>query len=236
MKDEKFLRGLTAGAVLAQWAVMYTSDLTQWRLPFSAELLSAETPGGNLTVILHSIIVLPFLLWVFSGKMENIVNGYGRLYIIRNYSRKKMLLKESRNMLMTVILFQTYTWAVFQAGAREDWEMLTAAEQIRVMSLYALALAATVMLQWLLEFAAGQTVSHMAAVLYYTASLLIYDGVRERGLLKPLFFPNLGFAMRNGALGAEGGETFAGSAACLLAVCVLLLFADLKILDKKDIM
>src|SRR5699024_6058111 len=116
------------------------------------ELLSAETPGGNLTVILHSIIVLPFLLWVFSGKMENIVNGYGRLYIIRNYSRKKMLLKESRNMLMTVILFQTYTWAVFQAGAREDWEMLTAAEQIRVMSLYALALAATVMLQWLLEF------------------------------------------------------------------------------------
>ena len=137
---------------------------------------------------------------------------------------------------MTVILFQTFTWAVFQAGAREDWEMLTAAEQIRVMSLYALALAATVMLQWLLEFAAGQTVSHMAAVLYYTASLLIYDGVRERGLLKPLFFPNLGFAMRNGALGAEGGETFAGSAACLLAVCVLLLFADLKILDKKDIM
>lgn len=239
MRDEKAGWGLLLGSLLLQWYIMYTSDLYETALPFATGLLSADTGGGNVTQVLYAMIPVPFLLWLFSGRADRITLGYGKVYIIRNYSRKKLLLKEAGVMVLGTGLIQCFTWSLFQGFAHQSWEPLTASTQARVMLLYTLALIAALLLQFCLELVVSQVYAQIITLVYAACSLLVYGGAGEEGI--PLaarfaLFPNLGFAMRNGAMAAEDKTMFCCCLAGLLFLCALLIYISLKILDKKDIM
>lgn len=239
MKDEKLVTGLAVGSVPVQWYCMYSSGIMEKQLPFATELLCAETAADNITMILYVVIPLPFMLWVFSGRMEDIVNGYGRLYMIRNCSRRKILFREAGKMGAEVILLQSFAWAVYQSFSPEEWLRLDALTQMRVMTMYTLTAAAVVLLQFLLELLMGQTAAQIAVLVYCTVSLFVYDLARSavaQGILRVLFFPNLGFAMRNGALTDAAGCLFWGSLTEILIIGAVFILSSLKIVNKRDIM
>lgn len=239
MRGEKAVWGMMIGSVLLQWYVMYSSDLYETALPFAAGLQAADTGGGNVTQILYAVIPVPFLLWLFSGRADAIVLGYGKAYIIRNYSREKLLLKEAGWMALGAGIIQCFAWALFQGFSHQSWEPLDLQVQVRVMLLYTLALIASLLLQFCLELIISQVYAQIVTLVYFAGSLFAYSAAGEAEL--PLaarfaLFPNLGFAIRNGALEAGTGPIFSFSAAALLLVCALLIYIFLKILNKKDIM
>lgn len=239
MKNERITWGLVFGSILLQWYFMYTSDVFERALPFSTGLLSADTLGGNLTQIMITIIPIPFLLWLFSGRMEAIARGYGKVFIIRNYSRKKLLLKEDGKMILTVILIQGFSWSVFQGFPHGDWEPLSVMQQARVMAMYTLALIGTVLLQYCLELMMSQVYAQIATLTFYVVSLFSYGTVQDEGIsagVNAVLFPNLGFAMRNGAIETGDIKPFLFSAVEMLLICTLLIHISLKIVSKKDMM
>ena len=239
MRGEKAVWRMMIGSVLLQWYVMYSSDLYETALPFAAGLLSADTGGGNVTQILYAVIPVPFLLWLFSGRADAIVLGYGKVYIIRNYCREKLLLREVGGMALRAAVVQAFTWGLFQVCSHPSWNPLTFQEQARVMALYTLALISVLLLQFCLEMVICQVYAQIVTLVYFAGSLFAYSAAGEAGL--PLaarfaLFPNLGFAMRNGALEADERTAFCLSTTVLLLVCALLMHISLKILNKKDIM
>ena len=239
MKNERITWGLAFASILLQWYFMYTSDAFEVALPFSTGLLSADTMGGNITQILFTIIPIPFLLWLFSGRMEGITRGYGKVFIIRNYSRKKLLLKETGKMVVTVTLLQCFVWALFQGFPHDDWVALPVMQQARVMLLYMLALIGVVLLQYCLELVVSQIYAQITTLVYYAVSLFSYGIVQDTGIravTKGVFFPNLGFAMRNGAVETGNVEPFLSSVTEMLLICTLLMYISLKIVSKKDMM
>lgn len=238
MRDEKTSWGLLIGAILLQWYVMYTSDLYETALPFAAGLQAADTGGGNVTQILYAVVPVPFLLWLFSGRAGAIAHGYGKVYIIRNYRREKLLLKEAGKLVLGTGLIQCFTWALFQGFSHQSWEPLDIRSQVRVMLLYTMALIAVLLLQFCLELVISQVYAQVITLVYFAGSLFIWStaGTKELPLVTGfVLFPNLGFAMRNGALEADRG-LFWDSLTALLLICVLLVYISLKILRKKDIM
>lgn len=239
MKDERITWGLAICSILIQWYFMYVSDDFEMALPFSSGLLSADTTGGNMTQVMFVIIPVPFLLWLFSGRIETLTKGYGKMLIIRNYNRKKILLKEVGKMTLTVILLQCFSWTVFQAFANVDWKPLTMAQQAKSMTLYILVLVGTVLLQYCLEFLMNQIYANTITLVYYIISLFCYGAVQDTGtqaILRGMFFPNLGFAMRNGAIETGTDNLFFSSVVEILLICTLFVFISLKIVSKKDIM
>ena len=226
MRGEKAVWGMMIGSVLLQWYVMYSSDLYETALPFAAGLQAADTGGGNVTQILYAVIPVPFLLWLFSGRADAIVLGYGKAYIIRNYSREKLLLREVGAMALRAAVVQAFTWGLFQVCSHPSWNPLTSQEQARVMALYTLALIAVLLLQFCLEMIISQVYAQIVTLVYFAGSLFAYSAAGEAGL--PLaarfaLFPNLGFAMRNRALEAGAGLIFRFSGAALLLVCAFLI-------------
>lgn len=239
MRDDKTVWGLILGSVLLQWYVMYTSDLFETGLPFSTGLLGADTGGGNATQVLYAIIPVPFLLWLFSGRAEEIVSGYGKVYIIRNYSREKLLFKEICVMLLYTGLIQGFTWMVFQGFSHDSWESLTFQVQIKVVMMYLLALMTALLLQFCLELLIGRVYGQIVTLVYFAWSLFIYGMKGEDGVtlaVRLALFPNLGFAMRSGAMDSENSRLFFYSLTGLLLICISLIYISLKILNKKDIM
>jgi len=218
---------------------MYASDLYDTALPFAAGLQAADTGGGNVTQILYAVIPVPFLLWLFSGRADAIALGYGKVYIIRSYSREKLLLKEAGKIALSTGIIQCFTWALFQGFSRQSWEPLDLQVQARVMLLYTLALIAALLLQFCLELIISQVYAQIATLVFFAGSLFAYSAAGEKGLplaVRFALFPNLGFAMRNGALEGEDGTVFCCCLAALLFICALLIYISLKILRKKDIM
>lgn len=107
------------------------------------------------------------------------------------------------------------------------------------MILYALALMAVLLLQFCLELMTGQVYAQIVTLVYFAFSLFAYGMAGEREVppaVRLVLFPNLGFAMRNGVMEAEGSSWFFCSLIGLLLICALLVYISLKILDKKDIM
>ena len=138
-----------------------------------------------------------------------------------------------------IVLFQGFTWVVYQGASSEQWEPLTMAVQIRVMVMYTLMLAGTVLLQYFLELLTGPACSQITVLVYYTSSLFLYDLAQNTAVQRifaMVFFPNLGFAMRNGAMETENLRLFCCSLAELLAICTILFFISLKVVNKRDIM
>lgn len=239
MKNERITLELTFGSILLQWYFMYSSDVFEMTLPFSTGLLSADTMGGNLTQIMFSIIPIPFLLWLFSGRMELITKGYGKVYIIRNYGRGKMLFKEVGKMILSITLIECFAWAAFQGLSNSDWISLSITEQLKVMTLYTQSLIGAVLLQYCLELMMNQAYAQIVTLVYYTVSLFTYNFVHDTSILnviKVVFFPNLGFAMRNGAIEAGNPALFVCSMIEILLICTFLIFISLKIVNQKDIM
>ncbi len=239
MKIEKISWVLALGAIILQWYFMYTSDFLEIELPFSTGLLTADMAGGNVTMILFSIIPIPFILWLFSGTITSVISGYGKLYIIRDYSKSKMLIKEVGKMLIVVMVICSFTWTLFQLLRSDRWIPLTAQEHIRVMTMYALTLTGTILLQFCLEFVWGQVYAQTATLVYFTMSLFAYSlvkGTRALMLVRWICFPNLAFGMRNGAVDTGAKGVFLYSMIEIVMICSLLIYISLKFVNKKDIM
>ena len=103
------------------------------------------------TFILCSIFPIPFFLMLFSGKVYDLTEGYGKVLIVREYSKNRLLCVMYLRSLLWIGLIACYLLALFSIGESEQWEPLTGGQTIAGIFLYGLTLAVCVQLQFALE-------------------------------------------------------------------------------------
>lgn len=80
--------------IIMQRVVIQMSDYEVYQLPFASTLFIFDNQTSNLVQILYAYIPLPFVLFYFSGNAREITTGYGKLWLIRSYSRERLYLKK----------------------------------------------------------------------------------------------------------------------------------------------
>lgn len=152
----------------------------------------------NLVLIFLPIV---FILFFFSGTIQEITQGYGKLLIIRSYSKVKLILKRlfrNSGLLLLMVLLQCAVFLFVNSS-------LIRVEKGMFQSLIMcfIILHSIIMLQSFLELYITPQNTSIILLIYSFASYYIVQVTEENVLIKILLFPCLMFGMQNGAVSGE---------------------------------
>lgn len=170
--------------------------------------ISAEYKTGNIIfTLINYMIPLIFILFFTSGSMQNLIQGYGKVLLVRNYSRTKLIVKQLFKNLLTlliIVLFQCAAILYFNQFLKSVKSGI-----LKSLIMYFVIMSAIIMLQCLLEF---YLQSQIVNAVLFIFSFVSYCIVQVMGniavlgnvaVLKIILFPSLMFGMQNGALSGE---------------------------------
>ena len=93
MKNNRINLLLIAFAVIMQRVLFQTLDFESYEFPFASSLMIFQSQTGNLLIILYTFLPIPFILFEFSGMVHELMEGYGKLWIIRAYRKDRLYMK-----------------------------------------------------------------------------------------------------------------------------------------------
>lgn len=188
-------------AVIMQAFTFFNSSSVYYENGFA---IGISNLSKNYDVAFNLILIfLPivFILFFFGGTMQEITQGYGKLLIIRSYSKTKLILKRlfrNSGLLLLMILFQC---AVFLFINSSLIQVETGMLQSLIM--YFIILHSIIMLQSFLELYIIAQNASIILLIYSFASYYIVQVTEENTFIKILLFPSLMFGMQNGAIGGN---------------------------------
>ena len=174
--------------IIMQRVVIQMSDYEVYQLPFASTLFIFDNQTSNLVQILYAYIPLPFVLFYFSGNAREITTGYGKLWLIRSYSRERLYLKNailSAAKLACIVIGQTIIFLICDG----TWNDLSSIKLIQVIVTYFVGVWTLIQLQFLLEL--------------FMVSLIIGNSVlinRDLSRIGVMLFPNMLFGTRSGII------------------------------------
>lgn len=202
MKKTKLVSLVTLiAAIILQIFTFCRDTYSSYEFGFAIGI-SAEYRSGNVVLtLINYMIPLIFILFFTSGSMQNLIQGYGKVLLVRNYSRTKLIVKQLfKNLLtlMIIVLFQCAAILYFNQFLKSVKSGI-----LKSLIMYFVIMSAIIMLQCLLEF---YIPSHTVNAVLFIYSLVSYWIVQVTGnisVLKIILFPSLMFGMQNGALSGE---------------------------------
>lgn len=203
MRKNKIAFILLILSMIGQLLLMGYSKREYNVFPFASGIgntLSYEVDLFSILLIYFPII---YILFFFSGRCCELIHGYGKLLIVRNYSRTKLLLKEFvkiSGVLAVIVLIQT---TVFYLG-QFTWNPLESSAIIKILFLYFLTLLAIVMLGYCLELFISPQLVVIILNIYTLISIMINYDFPDNIFIDVLFFPNLLYGVNNGAIDNAG--------------------------------
>ncbi|MFQ7310806.1 DUF2705 family protein [Sellimonas sp.] len=202
MKNRKVSFLLLVSMLLIQRLLYQTTDLELYQFPFASSLRIFDGQTSNILMILYVLIPIPYVLFEFSGKVKGLLEGYGKLFVIRSYKREWLYLKTIGKCALELIVIIGVQTLMFLWG-RQKWEEISALQAGLVLAAYWLGLFLLVMLQMCLEFFMDSNYANLIINIFFVLSLFIGTGTMRSERLYGigiLFFPNLFFGTRNGAI------------------------------------
>lgn len=115
---------------------------------------------------------MPVVLFYFSGNAREITTGYGKLWLIRSYSRERLYLKNailSAAKLACIVIGQTIIFLICDG----TWNNLSSIKLIQVIVTYFVGVWALVQLQFLLELFMDASISNIFVNIFLVVSLII---------------------------------------------------------------
>ena len=185
--------------IIMQRVVIQMSGYEVYQLPFASTLFIFDNPTSNLVQILYAYIPLPFVLFYFSGNAREITTGYGKLWLIRSYSRERLYLKNailSAAKLACIVIGQTIIFLICDG----TWNNLSSIKLIQVIVTYFVGVWALVQLQFLLELFMDASISNIFVNIFCVVSLIIGNNVlinRDLSRIGVMLFPNMLFGTRS---------------------------------------
>lgn len=181
--------------------------------------------------ILALYMPILFCLLYFSGRYKDKLEGYGRLLIIRCYSKNKLVLKEVKNIFKDVILvfiLQTMVGVVFSANI----DLTNLYLFISLSAGYIITMVLFVCLQFFLEFYIQQSVTNLIVVVYGLIALFV-QLMAKSSIINYIFFPANMFGELNGAIN-NNFKFFTILIFELIIICIIVKVISLCF-KKKDI-
>lgn len=181
--------------------------------------------------LIYVILPFAFILFLFGGTVQDITHGYGKLLIIRNYSKSKLILRQigiNILLLLAVILIQCGIFAFINPYLNKIEH-----GRIQTIIMYFVIVQAVILLQSYLEFYMAVQNAQLIILIYSFFSYYIVQITEENILLKILLFPSLMFGMQNGAVDVESSYyIYLGTGIFINLILVILCIRKFK---KSDI-
>ena len=119
-----------------------------------------------MDIITMAVFLVPvfFMHFYFSETLYNLTHGYGKLYIIRQYSKTKLIIKQIVKIFLSVLVitaFQIITSFIFSASLKS----VQAGNMIRCVSIYIICIFTMQMLQMMLNTFLNRSRRQLYAVL-----------------------------------------------------------------------
>lgn len=191
-----------------------------------------QTFDVALTLIYVLIPVL-FIMFYMGGSFLDLTQGYGKLLIIRNYSKSLLILKNMLKIAATAVVFTAYQMLVWLIINRNGISVNGTAKAV---VMYCITLLAVILLECLLELYIEPQIVNIFLFVYSFVSYFIVQVLPEEILPKAakiLLFPSLMFGMQNGA--ADGGSEYYMYLAAVVIIILILALLSIRKFKKTDI-
>lgn len=184
-------------AVVSQMMILRSEYVVNYGIQFATSLLSFNTIAGNILMVFYSFIPIPFILFVFWGDVHEIVVGYGKLFVIRNYSKSILMMKTigKTSLKLLIIIGTMYLISVmFMAKPSVlNWRM-----QLVILLMYYGIILSVILLEYILELFVESQYANLAINVFVVISLILGSYTDCSSTFARVLFPNLAFANRNG--------------------------------------
>lgn len=235
MKNSKIV-GIILFTVIVFQCIFFFDHDEFFVYTFAVGLKNEFGNSSNVIYILVLLSAIFFTYFYFSETVYRLTHGYGKLYIIRRYSKTKLMLKETGKTLISlicIVLFQAVLAYLFMG----DLKTLSVPIIIACVCSYLLGAFACVLLQMYLELYIEPHKATIALCAYTFISYSVVNRAAElipnNYLVKFVFFPSLMFGEINGAI--ENVGQYAASICFLAVLSVCLIFANIYKFKKSDV-
>lgn len=182
------------------------------------------------TYMLSWIIFILSTLSYFSGNLTKLLNGYGKLLIIRNYSKTKLILCEISKLYLMLFLFIIIQFFVFWNPNISFYS--NDMYSILLMSLlYFFTVIILILIQFFLELFISAEISTICIYIYTVFSVIFYNIIYINNPNLNLFYyiliPNLAMSYRNGLI--DNNFNLVNLIVLILYQFLLILFSIIKI-------
>lgn len=234
MKNSKIVGVFLIIAILIQ-NVFFIKNDGDFIYTFAFGLNTESNTFPNAITVIILLAPVFFIHFYFSETIYRLIHGYGKIYIIRKYSKAKLLMKEIGKILIQLICI-VFIQAILAYLFKGELNKLKISVIAASICSYFLGVFAAVLLQMYLEFRIAPQQAAIACCVYAFVSCFIgYIAtiIPNNYLIKLIFFPCLLFGSINGAEEITGQYIF--SICYLMALCICLIFANIHKLKKSDI-
>lgn len=232
MKRNKMILGaLFILSVFIQ--MLYFKDLTIF--PQYGFAVGLDRGIGGLDIGIHLVFVLApllFVLFFISGSVHELTHHFGKLVLIRNYSKVRLYLKNFLKNVISLagmVFFEIVVYYLFR-----NWFAEIHQGVVKSIIMYFLTLTLMVALQSCLELFMPPNIANIMIMIYSFLSYFTAQIIEENVMIKILLFPCLLFGMQNGAVTHHTGYLIYLIAVVTLNL-LLLVFGAMKF-KKTDIL
>lgn len=187
-----------------------------------------------MDIVTMAVFLAPvfFMHFYFSETLYKLTHGYGKLYIIRQYSKSKLIITEIVKIFVSVLIITTFQ-IIASFIFSDSLKPVKTGNTIHCVSLYIICIFAMQMLQMMLEFFFKPEQVALICCAYALVSYCVGYFFTNNILIRVLFFPCLMFGAENGALTCE--TYYIKSFAILLLICLCLMVGNIYKFKKTDI-
>lgn len=169
---------------------------------FLIGLVNTEKGSDVSIVLMYLLIPILFIIFFNSGALHNLTNGYGKLLIIRNYSKTKLYLRNYIKIVITSILAVVCQLVIYYFCNDLFAPLKTGLSKSIVMYIVVLNLIITI--QYVIELFIAPHIANVILFIYSFISYYTVQVATDSPIMKILLFPSLLFGMQNGAVDGDG--------------------------------
>lgn len=163
--------------------------------------LAPSDYGLEITKFLPLLLPVCFILFFTSGSIENLKQGYGKMLIVRNYSKTVLILKRCLNNFIALICIVLFQFIIFFV-ARESMTPVESGT-LKSLIMYFLTIFSLIVIQSLLEISIPVHIVNIGIFIYCFIAYYLVQNFVDAPIWKMLLFPSLMFGMQNGAVSGE---------------------------------
>lgn len=149
--------------------------------------------------VFYCFMLIPFLLFVFAGKMTDLIEGYGKLLVIRHYSKVKMIVKAIGESAI-ILAFLLIMMALIAEFSIVSHSSFTFVQFCLVLGMYYNVILSLIILQMILEMFMKMQNATLIVNLFVLGSLLFYHPLSlltSESIACFLLYPNIAFSQRS---------------------------------------
>lgn len=186
-------------SIIIQRIIYYFED-SQFLFPFLCGVpITQNTMVHNLHLLKWYLPIF-FIINYFCGRLEEMLSGYGKLLIVRKYSKNKLLLKKILNLkieLFLFVLFQISVFFIFPTG----FKAMFIGKAIVMLIMYFIFLEVIILVQFYCEFFIKPQVANIFINIFIILSIITTNTLYNTKLLECIRY----FLISNFAMGFRNG-------------------------------